>query len=57
MHLDSRPIRCFAHPDVQIFTLPCFKKKHIVAVVEFSKFVELVELSLGVKFGIFAAVR
>lgn len=35
MHLDSRPIRRLAHPDIKILSLPRLEEKHIVAVVEF----------------------
>lgn len=48
MHLDSGPIWYLAHPYVKIFALPRLEEKHIVAVVEFSKLIELVELCLRV---------
>ena len=48
MHLDSGPIGCLAHPYVKILALSRLKEKHIVAVVELSELIELVELRLGV---------
>ena len=57
MHLHGRAIGCFAHPYVKIFALTGFEEQNIITVVEFGKFIELVELRFGVEFRIFAAVR
>lgn len=56
MHLDCRPIRRFAHPYIKVFALARFEEENIVAVVELREFVELVEFSFRVEFGVFAAV-
>lgn len=57
MHLDCRPIGRFAHPYVKVFALARFEEQNVVAVVELCEFVELVEFSFRVQFGVFAAVR
>lgn len=56
MHFDSRPIRGFTHPYVEIFALSRLEKEHIVAIVKFSKLIELIKFRLGVKFCIFPAM-
>lgn len=56
MHLDSRPIRSFTHPYVEIFALSRLEKEHIVAIVKFGKLIELVEFGLRVKLCIFPAM-
>jgi hypothetical protein len=56
MHLDSGTIWRFTHPRVEILSFPGFKEEHIVAVVQFSKLVQLVELGLGVELCLFSAV-
>ena len=57
VHLDCRPIWRFAHPDVKVFAFSGFEEEHVVAIIKFSKLVELIELGFGVEFCIFAAVR
>lgn len=57
MHLHGRTIGCFAHPYVKIFALAGFEEQNIITIVEFSEFIELVELRFCVEFRIFAAVR
>lgn len=57
MHFDCRPIWRFAHPYVKVFAFSGFEEEHVVAIIEFSKFVELIELGFSVEFCIFAAVR
>lgn len=57
VHLNCWSIGGFAHPQVQVLALSCFEKKDVVAVVELSKFVELVELCFGIELDIFPAVR
>ncbi len=56
MHLDSRSIRRFAHPYVEIFALPRLKEQNVIAIVQLGKFVELVELCLCVQLRVFATV-
>ena len=56
MHLDRGTVGRLGHPAVEILTLTGFKKEDVVAIVEFCQFIELVELSLGVEFGLFPAV-
>ena len=56
MHFDGRTIGRFAHPYVKIFSLARFEKEDVVAVVEFGKFIELIEFGFCIKFGIFPAV-
>ena len=56
VHLDGRPIRRLAHPNVQVFPLARLEEEHIVAIVELGQLVQLVELGFRVKFGVFAAV-
>lgn len=57
MHFHRRAIGSLAHPYVQVLAFAGLKKKHIVAVVEFSKLIELVQLRLCIEFCVFAAVR
>lgn len=57
MHLDGRTIWRFAHPHIEIFALSRLEEEHVIAVIQFGKLVELVQLRLGVEFCIFAAVR
>ena len=56
MHLDSRPIRGFTHPYVEIFALSGLEEEHIVAIVKFGKLIELVKFGLGVELCIFPAM-
>lgn len=56
MHLDSRPVRGFTHPYVEIFALSRLEEEHIVAIVEFGKLIELIEFGLGVELCIFPAM-
>ena len=56
MHLDSRPVRGFTHPYIEIFALSRLEKEHVVAIVKFGKLIELVEFGLRVKLCIFAAM-
>ena len=56
MHFDGRSIGRFAHPYVEVFSLARFEKEDVVAVVEFGKFIELIEFGFCVEFGIFAAM-
>jgi hypothetical protein len=48
MHLDGWTVGCFAHPRIQILAFPGFEEENIVAVVELSELVQLVQLGLGV---------
>jgi len=57
MHLDGRPVRSLAHPEVQILAFAGLEKHDIVAVVQLCEFVELVEFCLCVEFRFLAAVR
>ena len=57
VHLDRRPIGRFAHPDIKIFAFSGFEKQHIIAVVQFSQLVQLIQLGFGVEFCIFATMR
>ena len=57
MHLDSRPVRGFTHPYIEIFALSRLEKEHIVAIIKFGKLIELIEFGLCVKLCIFAAMR
>ena len=56
MHFDRGPIWSFAHPNVEIFCLPRFKKHDIIAIVQLSKLVQLVQFRFRVQLSIFAAV-
>lgn len=57
VHLDRRTIGRFAHPDIKIFAFSGFEKQHIIAIIQFGEFVQLIELCFGVELCIFAAVR
>ena len=57
MHLDSRPIRGFTHPYIEIFALSRLEKEHIVAIVKFGKLIQLIKFGLRVKLCIFPAMR
>jgi hypothetical protein len=57
MHLDRRAVRRFAHPCIQILAFSGLEEEDVVAVVEFSELVQLVELRLGVELRLFSAVR
>lgn len=57
MHLHGRAIGRFADPYVEVFALSRFEEEDVIAVVELGKFIQLVELGLGVQLCIFAAVR
>jgi hypothetical protein len=48
VHLDGGSVWCFAHPGVQILAFSCFEEKNIVAVVQLSELVELIQLGLSV---------
>ena len=56
MHLDSRPVRGFTHPYVEIFALSSLEKEHIVAIVKFGKLIELIKFGLRVELCIFATM-
>lgn len=56
VELDCRSIGRFAHPHVKILPLASFKEEHIVAVVQLSKLIQLIELRFGVKLRFFATV-
>ena len=56
VHLNSRPIRRLAHPNVEIFPLPRLEEHDIITVVELGQFVELVQLCLRVELRILATV-
>lgn len=56
MELDGRSIRNLTQPHVKILSLPCLEEKYIVAVVEFCQLIELVQLRLGIEFGVFSAM-
>jgi hypothetical protein len=57
VHLNCRPIRCLAHPKVEILSiLPCLEEDHIVAVIKFGELVQLVELRFRVELRIFPAM-
>lgn len=57
MHLDRRTIGRFAHPDIKVLAFSGFEKKHIIAVIQFGKLIQLIQLGFGIEFCIFAAVR
>ena len=57
MQFDGGTVGWLAYPDVQVFALTRFEKEHIIAVVEISELVQLVELCFRVKLGVLAAVR
>lgn len=42
VHLNCRSVGRLAHPQVKILPLPGLEEKHIVAVIQLSKFVQLV---------------
>lgn len=56
MHLHGWSVWRLANPYKKILALPGLEKEDIVAVIELSELVELVELRLGVELGIFSAV-
>ena len=56
MQLDSRPVRGFTHPYIEIFAFSRLEKEHIIAIVKFGKLIELIEFGLGVELCIFAAM-
>jgi len=49
MKLYGGSVRRLAHPQIKIFAFACLEKKHIVAVVKFGQFVQLIELRFGVE--------
>ena len=57
VELHSWAVGRFAHPYIEVFTLPRFEEQDVVAVVEFGEFIELVEFGLGIELCIFTAVR
>ncbi len=57
MELDGRAVGDFCQPQVKIFAFPCFGKQTIVAIVQLGKFVELVQLRLGIELDLFTTVR
>lgn len=57
VHFNSRAIGRFAHPYVKVFAFSGFEKKHIIAIIKFGEFIELIKFGFGVEFRIFATVR
>ena len=57
MHLDRWSVGCFAHPDIEIFSLARLEKQHVVAIVQLGQLVELIQLAFRVEFGILATMR
>jgi hypothetical protein len=57
VELAGRATRYFAHPHVQILTLTRLEEQHIVAIIQLGEGIELVELALRIKLGVFTAVR
>ena len=56
MHLYRRSIGRLAHPYVEIFPFPCFEKEDVIAIVELSQFIQLVELCFCIELCIFATM-
>lgn len=56
VHLDSRSVRCLAHPEVEILPLARLEEEDIVAVVQFGELVQLVEFGLGIELDVLAGV-
>lgn len=46
MHFDTWAIRRFGRPKVQIFMLPSFKIKRVIAVIQISKFRDEIQMML-----------
>ena len=56
VHLDGGTIWCLAHPGIEILAFSCFEEQDVVAVVQFGKLVELVQLGLGIQLCFLPAV-
>jgi hypothetical protein len=54
--LDRRTIGWLAHPCIEVFAFAGFEEEDIVAIVEFGDFVELEQLTFGVKLRLFTTV-
>ena len=54
MHLNGRTIGRFGDPGVKVLAFSGFEEENIVARVEISEFVELVEFGFRVELGVFA---
>ena len=50
MHLDTRTVRRFRCPEVEIFMPPCFEVERIVTIVKVSEFGEKVKVRFRVEF-------
>lgn len=50
VHLDTRPIRCFCSPHVEIFMATSFEIKGVIAVVEVGKFGEKAKVVFRIEF-------
>lgn len=56
MHLDARPVRCFAHPHVEVLPFPRLEKENVVAVVQIRDLVQVVKLRLRIQLCVFTTV-
>lgn len=43
-------------PEVKVLVLSCLEEKNVVAVIQLSNFVELVQVLLGIEFGLFSSM-
>ena len=57
MHLDTRPVRCFCCPHIEIFMTASFEIEGIITVVKVGKFGEKAKVVFGVEFGIWCPNR
>jgi hypothetical protein len=56
MHFHCRPIRCLAHPQIQILAFPGLKEENIVAIIKFSELIQLVQFRFRVEFHILSTM-
>ena len=52
VHLDTRPVRCFCCPHIEIFMTASFEIEGIITVVKVGKFGEKAKVVFGVEFGV-----
>lgn len=56
VHLDCRAVWHLARPHIKILSFPRLEEENIVAVVQFSQLVQLIQLRFRVKLGVLAAM-
>lgn len=56
MHLHGRTIGWFAHPQVEVLPFSRLKEEDVVAIIEISKFVQLIELRFRIQLGVFSTM-